>query len=139
MKAYSNDLREKIVSAYASNNYSQREIAELFGVSESTVKNFVRRKRQTGSSDALPHGGGQPSRVDEAAREFLRTTLQQNNDRSLEELCVSLQQKHKVSISLATMCRLLQALGLPRKKSRFAQVSNSLQKFNNSAKSTVSR
>jgi transposase len=33
MKAYSNDLRRKIVSAYERGQRSQREIAELFGVS----------------------------------------------------------------------------------------------------------
>jgi transposase len=43
MKAYSNDLRRKIVSAYERGHRSQREVAELFGVSPATVRNFVRR------------------------------------------------------------------------------------------------
>jgi transposase-like protein len=55
MKPYSNNLRRKIVGAYESGNHSLDEVADLFGVSLATVKNFVRRKRLTGSSDALPH------------------------------------------------------------------------------------
>ena len=42
MKAYSNDQRRKIVSAYERCHHSQREIAELFGISPATVRNFVR-------------------------------------------------------------------------------------------------
>ena len=49
VKAYSNDLRRKIVEAYESGDYSLGEAADLFGVSLATVKNFLRRKRETGS------------------------------------------------------------------------------------------
>jgi transposase-like protein len=55
MNPYSNDLRGKIIAAYESHDSSQREVATLFGVSPATVRNLVRRKRETGSPDALPH------------------------------------------------------------------------------------
>jgi transposase len=65
MKAYSNDLRHRIVEAYENGQYSQDEVAELFQVSLATVKNFLRRKRETGSPDALPHAGGNKPLLDE--------------------------------------------------------------------------
>jgi transposase len=118
MKAYSNDLRSRISAAYETNDYTQEQVATLFGVSESTVRNILRRKRQTGSTNAKPHGGGQRPIVDQAAREFITTTVRQNNDRTLEELCTILAKERTLRVSEATMCRLLKALGLPRKKKR---------------------
>lgn len=56
MKVYSNDLRRKIVSAYGRGHRSQREVADLFGVSPATVRNFVRRQRERGTPDMLPRG-----------------------------------------------------------------------------------
>ena len=41
MKPLSNDLRRSIVSAYENNNFSQAQIAQLFGVSSSLVRNLV--------------------------------------------------------------------------------------------------
>lgn len=116
MNAYSNDLRRKIVAAYESHDYSQRAVAALFGVSPATVRNLVRRKRETGSTDALPHSGGKAASLDESARSFVQAEVQQINDVTLEELVQRVARKHKKRVALSTMCRVLQALGLPRKK-----------------------
>jgi transposase len=121
MKPYSNDLRAKIVAAYDANNYSQREVAQLFGVSESTVRKLLRRKRQQGSTDALPHSGGQPLRADHRVQAFVVDTLKHNNDRTLQELCDSVEEHYSIRLSLPAMCRLLQRLNLPRKKNTARQ------------------
>jgi transposase len=118
MKPYSNDLRRRIVDSYESGDHSLGEVAELFGVSLATVKNFVRRKRQTGSSDALPHAGGKKPSLNEKARTSVHDAIKANNDLSLKELSHLLKRKHKKEVSLPTISRLLHALGLPRKKSR---------------------
>lgn len=118
MNAYSNDLRCKIVVAYESTEYSQRAVAALFGVSLATVRNLVRRKRETGSTDALPHTGGKAASLDDPARTFVQAMVKQTNDVTLEELVHGVARKYKKTVSLSTMCRALQALGLPRKKRR---------------------
>jgi hypothetical protein len=59
MKPYSNDLRRALVVAYENRDYSQQEVADLFGGSPATVRNIVRRKRETGTPDAKPRGGGE--------------------------------------------------------------------------------
>lgn len=118
MRPYSNDLRGRIVAAWESNEYSQVKVAELFGVSVATVKNFLRRKRKTGSPDALPHAGGKSPSLDEQARSFVYALLKQDNDLSLAELCLRVERKRGTKVSRPTMCRVLQTLGLPRKKSR---------------------
>ena len=118
MNPYSNDLRHKIVAAYEGTEYSQRAVAALFGVSPATVRNLVRRKRETGSTDALPHSGGKAASLDEPARSFVQAEVKRANDVTLEELVQGVARKHKKRVSLSTMCRVLQALGLPRKKRR---------------------
>lgn len=118
MKPYSNDLRRKIVELYEGGDHSLDEVADLFGVSLATVKNFLRRKRLTGSSDALPHAGGKPPSLNEKARTSVREAIKENNDLTLKELRNLLKGKHKKEVSLPTISRLLQTLGLPRKKSR---------------------
>lgn len=118
MKPYSNDLRRKIVEAYESGNYTQDEVADLFGICPATVGNLLRRKRDTGSTDALPHAGGRAPTLDATARQRLRQIARDNDDASLIELCRLVEHKLKKSLSTSAMCRLLQTLDMPRKKSR---------------------
>lgn len=118
MKAYSNDLRRKIVAAYERGPRSQSEIAELFGVSPATVRNFVRRKRERGSPDQLPRAGGAPARIDDAARKELRRLIASAPDATLEEAREHLARAAGVQVGLSAVCRALSKLGLPRKKSR---------------------
>jgi len=123
MKAYSNDLRRKVVAAYERGHRSQREIAELFGVSPATVRNFVRRKRERGSPDQLPRAGGAPARIDEVARAELRQLMASAPDATLEEAREHLAREAGVRVGLSAVCRALSKLGLPRKKSRSMPVS----------------
>jgi transposase len=123
MKPYSNDLRRRIVSAYETGDYSQDEIAELFGVCQKTVSNCVRRKDETGSPDRLPRGGGRQPQLDEQARQFIAEMVKENSHVRLAHLCQHVDRKFNKKVSQSTMCRTLEALGLPRKKRRSTQVS----------------
>jgi transposase len=123
MKPYSNDLRSRIVSAYETGDYSQDEIAELFGVCQKTVSNFVRRKDETGSPDRLPRGGGRQPQLDERARQFIAELVKENSHVRLAHLCQRVDRKFKKKVSQSTMCRILEAMGLPRKKRRSTQAS----------------
>lgn len=129
MRAYSNDLRRKIVTAYERGHRSQREIAELFGISPATVRNFVRRKRERGSPDALPHAGGAPARIDDAARSELRQLIASAPDATLAEARQHLEREVGVRVGLSAVCRTLAKLGLPRKKSRSTQPSATRPEF----------
>lgn len=61
MKAYSNDLRQKIVEAYLKGEGSIRQVAKRFSVSKSFVEKLLKRYRQTGQLEALPRGGKRAS------------------------------------------------------------------------------
>jgi transposase len=118
MKPYSNDLRSRVVATYERGEHSLEEVAALFAVSVASVKNFVRRYRETGSADAFPHAGGQAQSLNEQQVEFVRDSIRETTDLTLEELRQRLKRKYKKGVSAPTLSRLLQRLGLPRKKSR---------------------
>jgi transposase len=114
---YSVDLRWRIVRACEQGTASQREVAALFQVSRATVENLLRLYRRTG--DVLPRQPahtGPPIRVDAAARERIRQWVEQQPDLTLTELQQRLQHSLGMQASLPTLCRLLKALGLRRKK-----------------------
>ena len=69
MKAYSEDLRRKIVDAVRGGT-SKRETASLFGVSLSSVKRFTRMERQ-GDSLAPKKPPGRPPKDTDATRRLL--------------------------------------------------------------------
>jgi transposase len=118
MAAYSSDLRQKILHACERRLGSQRALADFFGVSLSFVEKLLRRHRTTGEIAPQPHAGGQRPRLDTAAATLVRQLVHDNADLTLEELCAQVAAEAGGRASVATMCRVLQRLGLPRKKSR---------------------
>jgi transposase len=121
MKAYSQDLRDRVIAAAAQGVQSQSEIAETFGVSQSTVETWWRRWRTTGRVAALPHAGGNP-RVLSGCTTAIRAAVQQQPDITLAELCERVVEQHDAQASPSMMCRELQRLRLVRKKSRSTTV-----------------
>jgi transposase len=118
MAAYSIDLRQKILHAYARQLGSQRALADLFGVSLSFIEKLFRRQRTTGDIAPTPHAGGQRPRLDATAAALGRRVVPDNVDLTLEELCARVAAEAGVRVSVATMGRVLQRLGLPRNKRR---------------------
>jgi len=122
MKAYSQDLRERVIAAVKQGVQSQSEIAETFGVSQSTVETWWRHWRTTRSVATLPHAGGNPRVLSECAA-TIRAAVKQQPDITLAELCEQVAEQHGAQASPSMMCRELQRLHLPRKKSRSTTVS----------------
>jgi len=96
---------------------SKRKIAELFGVHESFIYKLLRQKRDRGDIAPLPHGGGAHAKLSADQLRQLPEVVAATPDATLEELRAQLKKKTRVEVSLSTICRGLQALGLSRKKS----------------------
>jgi transposase len=112
MRAYSTDLRERIVLAVERGDHSLRQLAQLFSVSLSFIVRLLQRQRRTGSVQPAPHGGGTPCKLDADALARLRQLVGDQPDATLAEL----RQRLGVGCTLATICRALQRLRLTRKK-----------------------
>lgn len=122
MKAYSQDLRERIVDALVAHEESHAEIAERFAVSQSLVEKLWQRWRTTGSCAPQPHGGGR-QRMLRDAEGLLRAELAQQPGLTLAMLCERVVQAGHPQVTTKTMCLELQRLKLPLKKSRLRPVS----------------
>lgn len=122
MKAYSLDLRTRIVEAVDRQVGSQGAVATLFGVSRTFVKKLLRQRRETGQVAPKAHGGGHRPKLDGKRREALRTYIREvQDDASLAEVQAYVARRFKVVVSEATVSRVLQSLGLPRKKNPSGQ------------------
>jgi len=112
MRAYSNDLRERIVAAVERGEHSQREIAALFGVDLATVVRLLQRYRQTGSIQPKPHGGVPARTLDDQAEARLLELVRQQPDATLAELGDRL----GIPCCRMTIARALQRHQITRKK-----------------------
>ncbi len=121
MKAYSIDLRQKIVDAYNNQEGSYRQLAQRFRVSLSFVKRLLKRYKDTGKIEPKPHGGGQRPKLKPQQLETVRQLVEEDNDAILEELCSSFYQKTQLQVSRATMGRIVEKLNLTRKKKHFTR------------------
>ncbi len=120
MRAYSLDLRERVVSAYEKGEQSIAEIAAQFSVGQTFLKKMLRQKRESGSLERLPSRAGAKKVLSERHRHWLAKQIKEQPDATLAELQEGLQTTKKVSVSPATVSRELQLLRLPRKKSRWS-------------------
>ncbi len=116
MKAYSLDLRQRVVRAYERGEGSISEVASRFGVSTAFVKKMLRQWRATGDLAPRGHGGGKPKSLTERQQQLLRRKVREQNDISLAELQSLLAETESVSVHVSTISRALAGLGLPLKK-----------------------
>lgn len=115
---YSEDLRRRVVAAVDASDTTQASVAKRFAVSVSWVKKLLRQRRRVGHVQALGHHGGARRRLDEQALATVRLAVTARPDIALEELRRLLRRRQGVRVSVPTLCRVVEALGLPRKKRR---------------------
>ncbi len=114
MKAYSPDLRLKILAAVDA-DMSKSEAARTFRVGLSTVKRYVRQRRETGS--IMPHTApGAAPRIPASHYPALIAQLTAHPDATLDEHCVLWEERSGVRVSNPTMSRMQRRVGWTRKK-----------------------
>jgi transposase len=114
--AYADDLRQKVLHALDTKQASQARLAEIFGVSLSGLKGVVQRRRKTGNTPALAHGGGKRPKLTGEQREQRRSYVTAHDDLLLRQVQEWLEASHRIRRRVATLSRLVTRLDLPRKK-----------------------
>lgn len=115
MKAYSEDLRQKIVDAIR-RGMPKTQAARTFAVGISTVKRYV-TKAQRGEPLEPGKAPGKPPKMDERIRKLLQEDLKERPFVSLRERCDYVEAVSGVSVSRSTMCRAItRSIGSTRKK-----------------------
>jgi transposase len=122
MKAYSLDLRERVVGAYENGVETIGEVSEQFQVSASFVKKMLARHRATGDLAPRGHGGGKRKRLSESLRKWLLKTVLATPDITLSELQTQLFDKKRTRASVPTLSRELRRMNLRRKKNHWLLV-----------------
>jgi transposase len=116
MKAYSEDLRQKVVEAVEQRGTtSKSEAARLFGISLSSVKRYTRLASQ-GESLTPRKGGGRPPIADEMTRTLLEEDIRARPAATVKERRHFLESFAGKTMSEPTLRRLLKRMGFSRKK-----------------------
>ena len=116
MKTYPIELRQKIIDAVDQQLGTYEEIAEMFGVTEQYIYKLLRQRRETGSLDPLPRGGGAQAKLSEGHLLTLAELVARQPDATLEELRRQLRRETKVEASISTIWRGLERIEFTQKK-----------------------
>ena len=121
MKAYSVDLRRKIVEA-SSTGTPKAQVARTFGVGLSTVKRYAGRAER-GEGLAPRTSPGRRRKVDRTAQRLLERDLEERPTATLSQRRELLVHVAGVEVSDSTISRTLRRMGFGRKKDRWERPS----------------
>jgi transposase len=116
-KAYSQDLRNRVIDAVGTGRMSRRAAARHFGVSESVAVKWLERVERDGSREPVGHGGHRPSKL-LPHREFLEAARAGKSDITLQALCDRLSAEQGVKADTSMMSRFFRKIGVTFKKRR---------------------
>jgi transposase len=116
MRAYSMDLRERVIAA-VDRGTPRKEIVRTLGVSEPTIRRYLRLRRETGSVAPKPPPK-RPFSIGQSVeqRRALWKQLQEHYDATLEKHCQLWESKQGDKVSISTMSRAIRRLGWTLKK-----------------------
>lgn len=120
MKAYSVDLRERIV-AVVRRGMSKAEAARTFGVGATSVKRYVSLAEQRRSLEP-GKAPGRESKLGQSGMRLLEEDLHERPTVTHEERTRLLHRLLGIEVSKATVCRAIRRLGYTRKKDRWVRV-----------------
>lgn len=116
-RAYSDDLRSKLLKAYAAGRGSLEELAGQFGVSYGYSKKIRRQQLESGQLGRPPQlRHGPTGQLTAELKQHLQSTIRKQPDVTLAELRAGLQSRHHVQISRSRLWYWLRSLGLRHKK-----------------------
>ena len=119
MRAYSTDLKERLVRAVA-DGQPMREAARRFGVAVTTVKRAVVQQRETGSLERKPIPG-RPRMIQGEQEALLRARLEAAPEATVLEHCAWWAEQYGQHLNEVAMWRAIRRLGWTHKKNGGSQ------------------
>lgn len=114
MKAYSVDLRKRIVEAVKTRGMSKSSAADVYGVSRATVYRYLDLDKEGDLRPIKPPGPA--ARLNEAECQKLLEQVKENNDLSLEEHASKFSQEQGIKLKKSAVAKYFTRLGVKRKK-----------------------
>lgn len=117
MKAYSQDLRERVLRA-VDQGMPRREIVRVLGVGAATIGRYLKQQREQGHvrPKAIP---GRPSKKIQPLQAGLEDQLQACPDATLAHHCEDWEQNQGMRVSRWSMSRAIKRMGWTRKNSHW--------------------
>lgn len=115
MKAYSIDLRERIIRAVDAGT-PKSVVSRTFQVSRATVNNYLALRRDSGDIKPRPSGGDYRSQIVPAQYPALLQQWREMPDATLAEHCAAWERSQQVRVSIYVMHRAIQRADWTRKK-----------------------
>ena len=110
-KAYSEDLREKVIQAIELDGLKKSEASQLFNISRNTINLWMQRKAETGCLKVKPRQATKPETKIQDWDKF-RDFVQTHGDKTQKEMA----ELWGDEISQPTISRALQKIKYTRKK-----------------------
>jgi transposase len=118
MKAYSIDLREKIVAAVLGRGMSKAQAARTFGVGATSVKRYVKLAEE-GKSRRPGKAPGKKGKLGKSGMDLLEEDLRTRPAVTYQRRADLLYELLGVRVSKSTICRTVRSLDYTRKKDRW--------------------
>jgi len=113
---YSLDLRSKAVSLYKKKQLKQTDVCELYQISISSFKRWLKLERETGSLDPKQIGGYKPRKIDANGCKTINKLINKDPTITIKELCEMYNKKHNSDVGSSVMTRTLKRLKLSYKR-----------------------
>lgn len=123
MRAFSTDLRQRVLDAALRGDATERAVAHRFGVSLALVQKLKRRWRTAGTAEPVPQRRGPDPALSDDDRAALAERVRAVPDATDDEHRAWLEATRGVSVSRSTVNRALGRLGLSLKKRRSERMS----------------
>ena len=117
-RAYSQDLRDRVIEAVEQEGMSRRGAAGRFGISESAAVKWLQRFSQAGARGPIGTGGHRPAAL-KPHRDFLEAALAKQPDITLEALSRRLLAERAVKADTSMLSRFFRREGITFKKKRW--------------------
>lgn len=114
-KGLSLDLRVRAIAAMEAEGLTYEETADRFGVGRATISRWVRLKRETGSLEPRPHGGGRKRAIKPEQEPLVERLVLEHPDWTETEYQEALRELG-IEASRATVGRVIRSLGYTVKK-----------------------
>src|SRR5438105_1480511 len=108
-RAYSGDLRSRIVHAVEHEGMTLPQAAARFAVGLASVKRYLKQWRTTGTLAPRPHPGRPPA-IPPAEHDRLAALFSADPDATLADYCARWEAETGVAVSRSTMCRAQQRI-----------------------------
>lgn len=126
-RAYSQDLRDRVIDAVVKGGESRRAAARRFGVSDASAVKWLQRYERLGDREHAVLGGYRRSRI-RVHREWLLAAIAAEPDLTLAALCDSLTAEHGLRTDTGSLSRFFTSEGISFKKKRVSQRAGSARR-----------